>query len=92
MKTHVGARCHVFHFAGAIDRAGLSILVPDLRSPENSASLMSLWRWTRDPALAFPQPVQINRRNFRSRKQIEEFKDRMLRNAIRQRAGESDAR
>jgi predicted DNA-binding transcriptional regulator AlpA len=25
---------------------------------------MSLWRWLRDDALGFPQPIRINRRRF----------------------------
>jgi hypothetical protein len=48
---------------------------------------MSLWRWTRDTALNFPPPIAIRNRNFRSRKQLEAFKERMLRKAIRQRRG-----
>jgi hypothetical protein len=44
---------------------------------------MSLWRWTRDPELNFPPPIQIRKRNFRSRRQLEEFKARMLRRGIK---------
>jgi hypothetical protein len=44
---------------------------------------MSLWRWTRDPELKFPPPIQIRKRNFRSRRQLEEFKARMLRRATK---------
>jgi len=27
-------------------------------------SHVTLWRWVRDPALGFPQPIQINRLNY----------------------------
>jgi len=27
-------------------------------------SHVSIWRWVRDPALSFPQPLQINRLNY----------------------------
>lgn len=27
-------------------------------------SHMSIWRWTRDPKMAFPQPMRINRVKF----------------------------
>jgi len=27
-------------------------------------SHISIWRWVRDPALGFPQPLQINRINY----------------------------
>jgi len=27
-------------------------------------SHVSIWRWVRDPALGFPQPLQINRLNY----------------------------
>lgn len=27
-------------------------------------SHVTLWRWVRDPALGFPQPMQINRLNY----------------------------
>ena len=27
-------------------------------------SHVSIWRWVRDPALGFPQPLQINRINY----------------------------
>ncbi len=27
-------------------------------------SHITIWRWVRDPALAFPQPIQINRLNY----------------------------
>ena len=27
-------------------------------------SHVTIWRWVRDPALCFPQPIQINRLNY----------------------------
>lgn len=27
-------------------------------------SHVTIWRWVRDPELAFPQPIQINRLNY----------------------------
>ena len=48
-------------------------------------SLMTLYRWTNDPALGFPPPIKIRTKNFRSRRAIEEFKARMMRNAVAQR-------
>lgn len=48
-------------------------------------SLMTLYRWTKDPRLGFPPPIKIRTKNFRSRRALEEFKTRMMRNAIGQR-------
>jgi predicted DNA-binding transcriptional regulator AlpA len=48
-------------------------------------SLMTLYRWTNDATLGFPPPVKIRTKNFRSRRALEEFKTRMMRNAIGQR-------
>ena len=30
-------------------------------------------RWTRNPALKFPQPIQINGRNFRQGRELNQF-------------------
>jgi predicted DNA-binding transcriptional regulator AlpA len=46
---------------------------------------MTLWRWTRDKELQFPPAVQIRGRNFRSRRQLQAFKERMIRAAVVQR-------
>jgi hypothetical protein len=63
-------------------------LVPDPKvCCEFGISSMTLWRWDRDIDLDFPPPIFIRKRNFRIRRQLEEFKRRMLRNAIEQRAG-----
>jgi hypothetical protein len=59
-------------------------LVPDtIIAREFNVCLMTLWRWSHDPDLKFPPPVKIRTKNFRSRRAIEEFKARMMRNAIR---------
>jgi hypothetical protein len=64
-------------------------LVPDPQvCREFSISAMSLWRWDRDPVLNFPPRISIRGRNFRSRKQIEAFKQRLLRGAIAKRSRE----
>jgi hypothetical protein len=64
-------------------------LVPDPKvSREFGVSAMTLWRWDRDPQLAqlgWPAPIEIRRRKFRSRKQLESFKAKMLRNALKER-------
>jgi hypothetical protein len=63
-------------------------LVPDpVVCSEFGVTSMTLWRWTRDSDLSFPPAIVIRNRNFRSRKQLEAFKERMLRKAIRHRAG-----
>jgi hypothetical protein len=43
---------------------------------------MTLWRWDRDPELDFPPPVKIRKKNYRSRQQLEQFKQRMVNSAI----------
>jgi predicted DNA-binding transcriptional regulator AlpA len=61
--------------------------VPDPRvRRELGISEMTLWRWTRDAALGFPKPIKIRERNFRSRRELDAFKARMLADALRQRA------
>src|SRR5262249_57560971 len=63
-------------------------LIPDrVVCSEFGVTAMTLWRWTRDAELNFPPPIAIRNRNFRSRQQIEAFKRRMLRRALRQRRG-----
>jgi hypothetical protein len=62
-------------------------LVPDPTiAREFNITLMTLWRWSRDPDLGFPKTMKIRNRNFRSRRAIEAFKSRMLRRAIADRA------
>ncbi|MGO9682388.1 MAG: hypothetical protein ACLPTZ_07340 [Beijerinckiaceae bacterium] len=62
-------------------------LVPDpqiLR--EFGICAMTLWRWDRDPALGFPPPIRIRGRKFRSRRQAEAFKRRLLDDAVARRS------
>jgi hypothetical protein len=59
--------------------------VPDPQvARELGVTLMTLWRYTHDPNLGFPPPIKLRNRNFRSRRMLEEFKERMLRSAIAQ--------
>ena len=43
---------------------------------------MTLWRWDQDPRVGFPPKIKIGPRNYRSRRLIEEFKAKLLREAI----------
>jgi hypothetical protein len=64
-------------------------LVPDpVVWRELGITNMTLWRWDRDPTLDFLPPIKIRNRNFRSRRQLEEFKARMIRQAARRRNNE----
>ena len=53
---------------------------------EFGVTSMTLYRWTNDPKLNFPPPIKIRTKNFRSRRALEEFKTRMMRNAMREEA------
>ncbi len=67
-------------------------LVPDPQVwREFGVTPMTGWRWTHDPELNFPPPVKIRNRNHRSRRLLEEFKAKLLRIAIKQRAGDDEA-
>jgi hypothetical protein len=69
------------------DSASPEVLVPDPQVwREFNISSMTLYRWSRDPALGFPPAVKINSRNFRSRRLLEDFKARLLSEAIASRA------
>jgi hypothetical protein len=58
-------------------------LVPDPQVwLEFGVSSMTGWRWTHDPELDFPRAVKIRNRNYRRRRALEEFKDRMAHSAI----------
>ena len=62
-------------------------LVPDPAVwREFGISSMTGYRWTHDPKLNFPQAVKINNRCYRSRRAIEAFKERMMRQAIAERS------
>jgi len=64
-------------------------LVPDPQvGRELSVSLMTLWRWDRDPKMVdpgWPPPVYIRKRKYRGRKLLENFKSAALRHAIKTR-------
>jgi hypothetical protein len=51
-------------------------------------SSMTGWRWSHDPELHFPPAINIRGRNFRSRRELNQFKARMMRNSITQRLRE----
>lgn len=66
--------------------------VPDrIVANEFNVTLMTLWRWSRDPNLGFPPAIKIRRKNFRSRTEIEAFKERLLMGALRQRSATLDS-
>jgi hypothetical protein len=64
-------------------------LVPDPQAAkELNISLMTVWRWDRDPelaALGWPPPIYIRKRKYRGRKLLEKFKSAALRSAIKTR-------
>ena len=63
-------------------------LVPDpLVWREFGVTAMTGYRWTHDLALGFPPAIKIRTRNFRSRRALDEFKERITREAIAGRAG-----
>ena len=66
-------------------------LVPDLQAAkELNISLMTVWRWDRDPelaALGWPPPVYIRERKYRGRRKLEQFKSALLRRAVKTRGG-----
>jgi hypothetical protein len=71
-------------------RDDIDQLVPDPQfARELGITLMSLWRWDRDPALQdhLPPRLKIRNRNFRRRSLIEAFKAYLLRSAIQDRRG-----
>jgi hypothetical protein len=62
-------------------------LVPDPQvEREFSITSMTLWRWTRDPTLGFPEKISIRGRNYRSRRQLDDFKAKLLARALKSRS------
>lgn len=60
--------------------------VPESRVREEfDVTAMTLHRWDRDPELGFPPPITIRGRKYRSRKQLQAFKDRQVKLATRNR-------
>ena len=65
--------------SGDDDSGAPDSFVPDPQvCREFGITAMTLWRWTNDAALRFPPPIEIRKRNFRSRRALEEFKTRMI--------------
>lgn len=61
-----------------------SELIPDREvATEFGISQMSLWRWTHDPNMNFPQKIKINGKNFRSRAAVNAFRKRVIKQAMR---------
>ena len=68
-------------------------LVPDPEVARDfRVTLVTLWRWDRDPKLGFPPAVKIRTRKYRVRKELEEFKERMMALAIAERSKPRDGR
>ena len=63
--------------------------VPDTTvAKELNVSFMTLHRWTHRPEIGFPPAIKINGvqgRNYRSRKQLEQWKKKMLTAATQER-------
>jgi hypothetical protein len=61
-------------------------LVPDpVVAREFHVSLMAIWRWDHDPtkaALGWPPKVQLGKRNYRHRSELEKFKQNLLKRAL----------
>ena len=66
-------------------------LVPDPQvAKEFGITLMSIWRWDRDPAkrkLGWPPKIKIGNRNYRPRTGVEGFKVNLLKRALAERGG-----
>ena len=85
-QTEFAHHCGGGHGSNAAKRHKPDNLIPDpIVCAEFGVTAMTLWRWTRDPDLNFPPAIAIRNRNFRSRKQLEAFKARMLSKATRHR-------
>jgi hypothetical protein len=53
--------------------------VPDPQvCAEFGITSMTLWRWDHDPELKFPPAIKIRKKNYRSRLQLEKFKQRLI--------------
>jgi predicted DNA-binding transcriptional regulator AlpA len=58
-------------------------LVPDPQVLKEFGIIpMTLWRWDNDPRVGFPPARRIGPRKYRSRRELEEFKAKLLREAI----------
>jgi predicted DNA-binding transcriptional regulator AlpA len=67
----------------------VEVLIPDPQvAKEFGISLMAIWRWDHDPrkaALGWPPKVQLGKRNYRHRSQLEAFKANLLKRALAER-------
>ena len=61
-----------------------------MRAELGGLTPMSFWRYTNDPALNFPVLIKIGKRNFRSRKAVEAFKQRLIAEATGRRANAAE--
>jgi predicted DNA-binding transcriptional regulator AlpA len=60
-------------------------LIPDPEVlDEFHISAMTLWRWDHDEELKFPPPIRIRNRKYRQRSALDEFKQRLIQDAIHQ--------
>jgi hypothetical protein len=58
-------------------------LVPDTQVLKEFGIIpMTLWRWDQDPRVGFPPARKIGPRKYRSRRELEEFKTKLLQKAI----------
>jgi transposase len=68
---------------------GIEVLIPDPAvAKEFGITLMTIWRWDNDPkkiALGWPPKVQLGKRNYRHRSQLEIFKSNLLQRALAER-------
>ena len=63
-------------------------LIPDPEVlDEFHISAMTLWRWDHDEELKFPPPIRIRNRKYRQRSALDEFKQRLVQDAIDQHQG-----
>jgi predicted DNA-binding transcriptional regulator AlpA len=64
----------------------IEVLIPDPAvAKEFGITLMTIWRWDNDPkkiALGWPPKVQLGKRNYRHRSQLEVFKSNLLQRAL----------
>jgi hypothetical protein len=69
--------------------------IPDPEvAKEFGVTLMSLWRWDHSDekaALGWPPKIQIGKRNFRSREQLEAFKRNLMQVALGARTSKVEA-
>jgi hypothetical protein len=58
---------------------------PQVQRELGNISPMTLWRWDQRPDLGFPTKIKIGLRNYRSRRELEAFKARLLGQAMSRR-------